>query len=86
MEHTFEEEDYQFSEPVFIPNPEGSAEDDGVVVVSTFNMKDKYEAGLAILDARNLKCIARAKVRANGSVTHCFHGQFAQDIDQVHLY
>ena len=82
----YEEEDCEFSEPVFVRRPGGSDEDDGVVLVSVFNMKNLHEAGLVILDAGNLQPLARAKVQAKGQVTHCFHGQFAQDQDILHVY
>ena len=83
---SYKEEDCEFSEPVFVPRPGGTTEDDGVLLVSVFNMSDTREAGLAILDAADLTCLVRAKVRANGTVTHCFHGQFAQDADTLHMY
>ncbi|XP_051266943.1 beta,beta-carotene 15,15'-dioxygenase [Dicentrarchus labrax] len=52
------------SEPVFIPRPNGEAEDDGVVLTSVINTNPGQSCFILILDARTFKEIARAYVKA----------------------
>ncbi len=62
------------SEPVFVPDPAGSREDDGCLLVMV--LSDKHDF-LSVLDARDLSEIARAVVPANVKAAFTFHGFFA---------
>jgi len=65
------------SEPVFVENPNGEAEDDGVILVMVLSDSNDY---LSILDAKNLNEIARANMpeHVRGALT--FHGFFASQM------
>ncbi len=62
-------------EPVFVANPEGNAEDDGVILVVTFD-RIHNDSFLLILDANNFHEIGRA--RAPHVIPAGFHGQHFQ--------
>ncbi|XP_040570275.1 beta,beta-carotene 15,15'-dioxygenase [Lepeophtheirus salmonis] len=48
------------SEIVFLPNPSGSSEDDGVIISCVSNSGDRQGSYLVFLNARNMREIARA--------------------------
>ncbi len=62
------------SEPVFVERPGATSEDDGVLLVMVLSEDNDF---LSILDAKDLKELARAELppEARGSLT--FHGFFA---------
>lgn len=60
------------SEPIFVANPEGVNEDDGVLLSVVLDGK-RGRSYLLCLDARNLTELGRADV--NGAVGFGFHGQ-----------
>lgn len=62
------------SEPVFIPRPNGEAEDDGVVLISVTNSTSGQSSFLLVLDAKSFKEIARAHV--NAELHMDMHGLF----------
>jgi torulene dioxygenase len=64
------------AEPIFIPNPEGTEEDDGVVmsIVNTTLENGSESCFLLILDAASFKEIARATIGAFNAVT--LHSSF----------
>lgn len=70
------------SEPVFIPNPSGTAEDDGVVV-SAVNKhggtEEETTCFLLMLDAKTFKELARVEFEGVGRFPKDFHGSFASD-------
>ena len=66
--------DYLPAEPVFVPNPNGMSEDDGVLLVMVLSDKNDF---LSVLDARDLREIARADVPAHVKGSYTFHGFFA---------
>ena len=61
------------SEPIFVKNPEGKEEDDGVVLASVINVNDQTSS-LLVLDAREFKELGRAVVK--GITPATFHGIF----------
>ena len=61
------------SEPIFVKNPEGKEEDDGVVLASVINVNDQTSS-LLVLDAREFKELGRAVVK--GITPAAFHGIF----------
>ena len=50
------------SEPIFVPNPEGTEEDDGIVLANVMNSNPGQLPFLLILDAHTFDEIARAEV------------------------
>jgi beta,beta-carotene 9',10'-dioxygenase len=64
------------SEPVYVQNPESNVEDDGVILVMVLSENNDY---LSILDAKNLKEIARADMPNDVRGALTFHGFFAQN-------
>ncbi|CAF0792683.1 unnamed protein product [Brachionus calyciflorus] len=62
------------SEPIFVENPNGSSEDDGVLLVLVLSDKNDY---LSVLDAKDLKELARAEIPEQVKSAFTFHGFFA---------
>lgn len=61
------------SEPIFVADPAGSAEDDGVLLSEVYDA-GREESFLVVLDARSMKEVARTYI---GSIRpYPFHGQF----------
>ena len=50
------------SEPVFVPNPDGVEEDDGVILSNVMCSNPDQHPFLLILDAKTFKETARAEV------------------------
>lgn len=65
------------AEPVFVPNPNAESEDDGVLV--TMVMSDESNDFLSILDAKDLKELARANMPDGVKGSFTFHGFFADN-------
>ncbi|XP_025269760.1 carotenoid isomerooxygenase-like [Camponotus floridanus] len=65
------------SEPIFVPNPNGKNEDDGVVVSSMIWAEKETRVGLLILDAVTFTEIARVTFDTPGPVPRCLHGWFS---------
>ncbi|EFN69093.1 Beta,beta-carotene 9',10'-oxygenase [Camponotus floridanus] len=65
------------SEPIFVPNPNGKNEDDGVVVSSMIWTEQENRVGLLILDAVTFTEIARVTFDTPGPVPRCLHGWFS---------
>jgi carotenoid cleavage dioxygenase-like enzyme len=70
----YEKDNYP-GEPVFVPHPDRSYEDEGVLLSVVLN-GDKKQSYLLILDARTLKEMARAELPH--SVLFGYHGAFYQ--------
>ncbi|KAI4490947.1 hypothetical protein M0802_010621 [Mischocyttarus mexicanus] len=65
------------SEPIFVPDPHGKKEDDGVIVSALLWAQDlENQAGLLILDADTFTEIARVTFDTPGPVPKCLHGWF----------
>ncbi|XP_072174705.1 carotenoid-cleaving dioxygenase, mitochondrial-like [Diadema setosum] len=65
------------SEPVFVPSPTSSAEDDGVILSCVLDLEHEGKRPyLLILDARSFTEIARAEVTEK-TKTFGFHGMFS---------
>lgn len=69
----WKEDDCKPSEPIFIADPHGQEEDDGVLLSVVLD-EVKGASFLAVIDAKNMKEIARAEV--NSVVPFGFHGAF----------
>ena len=61
------------SEPVFVESPNASSEDDGVLLVIVLSQKNDF---LSVLDAKDLREIARAYVPEHVKASMTFHGKF----------
>ncbi|CAG7716213.1 unnamed protein product [Allacma fusca] len=69
------ESDYYFpGEPVFIPNPNATAEDDGVIVCGVTDSRHDSSDFLLFLDAKTFKELGRVKFRQH--IPLAFHGIF----------
>jgi carotenoid cleavage dioxygenase-like enzyme len=64
-------------EPVFVPNPQGVAEDDGVVLVPMID-GPAGRSYMAVLDARDLSVVSRAYLPT--IVPYSLHGRFFTEI------
>lgn len=64
---------FEALEPVFVPKPLGTSEDEGVVL-SIMNDKSQNLSYLVVLDGKTFVELARAKLPA--AITTSFHGQF----------
>ncbi|KOC68687.1 Beta,beta-carotene 9',10'-oxygenase [Habropoda laboriosa] len=64
------------SEPIFVADPNGKNEDDGVILSSIVWCDKETRAGLLILDSVTLTEIARATFDTPGPVPKCLHGWF----------
>ncbi|XP_034192009.2 neither inactivation nor afterpotential B isoform X1 [Osmia lignaria lignaria] len=64
------------SEPIFVPDPNGKREDDGVVLSGIVWSDIETRVGLLILDSVTLTEIARATFDTPGPVPKCLHGWF----------
>jgi carotenoid cleavage dioxygenase-like enzyme len=72
---TFEEPGWVFGEPVFVPRPDGTAEDDGVILTVGSSL-DRDATALAILDAHSLDVVAWAEVPLATPLG--FHGSYVR--------
>jgi len=70
---TWSEANVYPSEPIFIPDPDGTHEDDGTVLVTAYDA-ERHEGLLVWLDAKHMTEIGRAY--CGSPVPMAFHGQF----------
>merc|ERR1711915_38885 len=79
--------EYFTSEPVFVANPDGGDEEDnGVLITILLHRTETEKCALLVLDARNMKELARVNFTAEGTVSATFHGQFVDRNEKTHLY
>ncbi|XP_064095619.1 carotenoid isomerooxygenase-like [Macrobrachium nipponense] len=74
------------SEPIFVSAPGTNEEDGGVVLSSLLDQTDPKLVSLLVLDAQSWTEMGRVDFKAKGTVTPTFHGQFAGDGEEVHMY
>ncbi|CAH2108025.1 unnamed protein product [Euphydryas editha] len=67
------------SEPVFIANPDGQDEDDGILLSAVLWSNNDRAITLLVLNAKNLEEIARTEFSTPSQTTKCFHGWFLPD-------
>ncbi|KAK9476632.1 carotenoid oxygenase [Lipomyces japonicus] len=77
---TWFEEGCTPSEPIFVSNPNGTEEDDGVLLSVVLDGY-KNRSMLVILDAKTFKEVARAGLPEKKIVGFGFHGSFAKTIN-----
>ncbi|KAE8742800.1 hypothetical protein FOCC_FOCC011658 [Frankliniella occidentalis] len=68
------------SEPIFIPRPDGQAEDDGVLLCALVWGDDDRRAGLLVVDAQAMVELGRTEFTAPSQVPKCLHGWFAPGV------
>jgi all-trans-8'-apo-beta-carotenal 15,15'-oxygenase len=66
------------SEPVFVPRPQGQAEDDGWLLVLTYNAARRC-SDLIILDARDITPGPIARLKLQHHVPYGLHGSFVSE-------
>ncbi|XP_076293065.1 neither inactivation nor afterpotential B isoform X1 [Lasioglossum baleicum] len=76
---TWHEKNVYPSEPIFVPDPNGKNEDDGVVLSAIVWSDKESQVGLLVLDSVTLTEIARATFETPGPVPKCLHGWFTLD-------
>nr|QNU40513.1 EcBCO-like5 [Palaemon carinicauda] len=82
----FEERGYVAGEPIFVQDPDGTEEDDGVIISTLLKKGDPFFVALLILNARDMKELGRAEFKTKGEVTQSFHGQYIGARDAIHSY
>jgi len=72
--HSWAVEGHYPREPIFVPRPNGDAEDDGVVITDVLDTVKK-ESYLLILDAKTMRQVGRAGPTPH-AIPHGFHGRY----------
>ena len=72
---SFNDDVHIFGEPLFVSRPEGTEEDDGVLL-SVGSSKDAESSILAVIDAKTMALLASAEVAR--SIPLGFHGSFVR--------
>ncbi|XP_037909804.1 carotenoid isomerooxygenase isoform X3 [Hermetia illucens] len=68
------------SEPIFIPTPNATAEDDGVILAAmVWGGSDENKVGLLVLCAKTWTELGRCEFQTPGPVPKCLHGWFAEN-------
>ncbi|XP_074602993.1 carotenoid-cleaving dioxygenase, mitochondrial-like [Brevipalpus obovatus] len=65
-----------FLEPIFVPHPDASSEDDGIVLSVALSEKEENKGSLVFLDGKSFQEIARAEFTAPSAMVNEFHGIF----------
>lgn len=68
-------ENHYPGEPIFVPNPEGSSEDDDGVVVTNVLDATKNQTYLVVLNAQTMQQVARAGPTPH-VIPHGYHGRY----------
>ena len=82
---TGEKQDYSFaphgfvSEPIFVPKPNGTAEDEGWVLTLVYDGKN-HRSTLAILDGQNLRGEAIALLHLKHHIPYGLHGSWTDSV------
>ena len=74
------------SEPIFVANPNGKDEDDGVILSALSHIDEPKAVTLLVLDAKTMEETARVSFKTAGTFTTTFHGQWAGSEEKIHLY
>ncbi|XP_066944719.1 beta,beta-carotene 15,15'-dioxygenase-like [Macrobrachium rosenbergii] len=82
----FTENEFAVAEPVFVEAPDATEEDDGVVLSTLLSKSDPLYVALLVLDAKDMKEMARVEFRARGKVTSTFHGQYVGAQEGIHAF
>lgn len=82
----FQDEGHVAAEPIFVPTPGATDEDDGIILSTLLKLSDSRYVALLVLDAKDMTQLARVRFTAEGEVTFPFHGQFVDPRQDVHAY
>ena len=74
------------SEPIFVPRPGSTEEDDGVLVLTMLTPAALNSVQLVVLDAVSMEEVGRVAFRGHGTVTQGFHGIFVREDEEFHRY
>ncbi|WP_458210171.1 carotenoid oxygenase family protein [Haladaptatus sp. NG-SE-30] len=74
----FSDRENHFSEPIFVPRPEGATEDDGVVLTVALDV-DAERSWLVVLDGSSFTELARASLPH--PIPFDFHGRFFPEVE-----
>ena len=66
-------------EPIFVPRPNGTDEDDGWVLAQFYNAERRCSE-LAILDAKRIEQGPVATLKLHHHIPYGLHGNFTQDL------
>ena len=77
--HSFAPKGYLGGDPVFVPRPQGVAEDDGWVLVMVFDAA-RERSDLVILDAQNISGQPEAVLHLEHHVPYGLHGSFTGEV------
>ncbi|RUS87640.1 hypothetical protein EGW08_004625 [Elysia chlorotica] len=72
-------------EPVFIPRPGATKEDDGVIVSTLVANNNDVQSSLVILDAKSFQELSRASLPEDIKMSFTFHGNFTNKTFKDHL-
>lgn len=72
------------NEPIFVPRPDSTEEDDGWLLVLTYNAA-YHRSDLIILNAQDLTAQPLARLHLKHHIPHGFHGCFVPEIDEFTL-
>lgn len=64
------------SEPIFVADPNGTEEDDGVLLTALLYESDYRAVKLVVVNAKDMKEMGSVFFKADGCVTSTFHGQW----------
>lgn len=64
------------TEPVFIPTPDSKDEDDGILLASLLHDDVESKVTLLVLNAKDMRELARVEFNTNSAVTNSFHGPY----------
>ncbi|RWS11964.1 beta:beta-carotene 9', partial [Dinothrombium tinctorium] len=67
------------SEPIFVPHPEASREDEGVILSAVLSTTNERKGYLLILDASTFQTIAKAHFETPSAIPSDFHGFFVRN-------
>jgi len=66
-------------EPKFIPSPDATEEDDGIVMTTCSDVRDKGQDYLVFINGKTMEEVGRASVAAT-SIPQSLHGIFLPDL------
>ncbi|KAK7086278.1 Beta,beta-carotene 15,15'-monooxygenase [Halocaridina rubra] len=82
----FTENEFTIAEPIFVAAPGAVEEDDGVILSTLLNKANPLYVALLVLNAKDMKELARVEFHTKGAVTPTFHGQYVAVGEIFHTY
>ncbi|XP_074596324.1 carotenoid-cleaving dioxygenase, mitochondrial-like [Brevipalpus obovatus] len=72
----WKEKDHFISEPIFVPKPNATSEDDGVILAAAVSELEENKGFLVFLDGKSFEELARAEFTTSSPLVNDFHGIF----------